>query len=136
MAKRQRNYTFNSEWEDQYCFIEYKGKFHTNYVSTIFFLIKRLVRVKFSCYYYYYYYCNRHTTPAPPQPSVRCAPIYKNVGQHWCRGSKALYFVFISFNLEQTEHPMFRAHGNSEGCFSRSFYNAVPTADVMKYSVR
>jgi hypothetical protein len=34
-------------------------------------------------YYYYYYYCfNRHTAPAPPQPSVRCAPIYKNVGQH------------------------------------------------------
>jgi hypothetical protein len=31
---------------------------------------------------YYYYYCNRHTAPAPPQPSVRCAPIYKNVGQH------------------------------------------------------
>jgi hypothetical protein len=26
MAKRQLNYTFNSEWEDQYCFIEYKGK--------------------------------------------------------------------------------------------------------------
>jgi hypothetical protein len=26
MAKHQRNYTFNSEWEDQYCFIEYKGK--------------------------------------------------------------------------------------------------------------
>jgi hypothetical protein len=26
MAKRQRNYTFNSEWEYQYCFIEYKGK--------------------------------------------------------------------------------------------------------------
>jgi hypothetical protein len=21
--------------------------------------------------------------PAPPQPSVTCAPIYKNVGQHW-----------------------------------------------------
>jgi hypothetical protein len=44
------------------------------------FLIKRLVRVKFPCCYYYYY-CNRHTAPAPPQPSVRCAPIYKNVGQ-------------------------------------------------------
>lgn len=26
MAKRQRTYSFNSEWEDQYCFIEYKGK--------------------------------------------------------------------------------------------------------------
>jgi hypothetical protein len=26
MAKRHPNYTFNSEWEDQYCFIEYKGK--------------------------------------------------------------------------------------------------------------
>jgi hypothetical protein len=32
----------------------------------------------------YYYYCNRHTAPAPPQPSVRCAPVYKNVGQRWC----------------------------------------------------
>ena len=26
MARRQRNYNFNSEWEDQYCFIENKGK--------------------------------------------------------------------------------------------------------------
>jgi hypothetical protein len=26
MTKRQRNYIFNSEWEDQYYFIEYKGK--------------------------------------------------------------------------------------------------------------
>jgi hypothetical protein len=73
MAKRQRNYTFNREWEEQYCFIEHKGKFHTNYVSTIYFLIKCLVRVKFSSvifiniiyyYYYYYYYCIRHTAPA------------------------------------------------------------------------
>jgi hypothetical protein len=36
-------------------------------------------------YYYYYYYCNRHTAPVPPQPSVRCAPIYENVGQHCFR---------------------------------------------------
>jgi hypothetical protein len=36
-------------------------------------------------YYSYYYYRNRHTPPAPPQPSVRCAPIYKNVGQHYSR---------------------------------------------------
>jgi hypothetical protein len=55
-------------------------KLYTNYVSTVFFLNKRLVRVKFSSviifinitillyYYYYYYYCNRHTVPAP-QPS-------------------------------------------------------------------
>jgi hypothetical protein len=35
-------------------------------------------------YYYYYCYYTRHTAPAPPQPSVRCAPLYKNVGQHWC----------------------------------------------------
>jgi hypothetical protein len=34
-------------------------------------------------YYYYYYYCNRHMAPAPRQPSVRCATLYKNVGQHW-----------------------------------------------------
>jgi hypothetical protein len=26
MAKRQRSYSFNSEWEEQYCFIEYRGK--------------------------------------------------------------------------------------------------------------
>jgi hypothetical protein len=26
MAKRQRRYSFNSEWEEQYCFIEYRGK--------------------------------------------------------------------------------------------------------------
>jgi hypothetical protein len=49
MAKWQRNYTFNSEWEDQYCFIEYKGKLHSNYVSTIYILlIKHLFRVRFS----------------------------------------------------------------------------------------
>jgi hypothetical protein len=39
MAKWQRNYTFNSEWEDQYCFIECKYNI---------FLIKRLVRFTFS----------------------------------------------------------------------------------------
>jgi hypothetical protein len=26
MAKRQRSYSFNSEWEEQYCFTEYKEK--------------------------------------------------------------------------------------------------------------
>jgi hypothetical protein len=26
MAKGQRSYSFNSEWEEQYCFIEYRGK--------------------------------------------------------------------------------------------------------------
>jgi hypothetical protein len=31
-------------------------------------------------------------------------------------GSQALYFVFISFNLEPTEHPMLQAHCNSKGC--------------------
>jgi hypothetical protein len=35
-------------------------------------------------YYYYYYYCIRHMAPVSPQPSVRCAPIYKSVGQHCC----------------------------------------------------
>jgi hypothetical protein len=39
MAKRQRNYSYNSEWEDQYCFIECKYNI---------FLIKRLATVKFS----------------------------------------------------------------------------------------
>jgi hypothetical protein len=30
----------------------------------------------------FFYYCSRHAALVPPQPSVRWAPIYKNVEQH------------------------------------------------------
>jgi hypothetical protein len=54
-------------------------------ILSFYLLLFLLILLYYYYYYYYYYYCNRHTAPAPPQPSVRCAPICKNVGQHCCR---------------------------------------------------
>jgi hypothetical protein len=44
--------------------------------------------------------------PAPPQPSVRCAPIYKYIGQHCSRESDYLLLVTLEvcFGLAQLNH--------------------------------